>query len=276
MPRKKTTTKARKYRYTSRRHDKHKLYEISVQCPEADVDFLDGAYKKANKRRPVTLMEDFCGTSLLSRRWVESREGRKAIGVDLDPDVLEWARRQNLAPLGDRAEDITLIEKSVLDVRRPKVDVRVGFNFSYRIFQDRDVLKAYFKAARASLKPGGMFVIDLHGGPDAQQEVVEKKKFAGFKYVWEQGELNPIDQRMLCYIHFEFPDRSAARKAFVYDWRLWGMMELRDVMTSAGFSKTEVYWEGTDPKTEEGDGVFLKKKKAENDPSWIAYIVAWL
>ena len=120
-----------------------------------------------------------------------------------------------------------------------------------------------------------MFVLDLHGGPEAQQETVEKKTFPGFKYVWEQGPFNPVDARVTCYIHFEFPDRSRLKRAFVYDWRLWNLMELREILEDAGFSRTSVYWEGTDEETGEGDGVYTRCDTAENDPSWIAYIVAW-
>ena len=265
--------KGKKYRYTARTADRHRLYEIAVQCPEADVEFLDNLYKDANGRRPLSLMEDFCGTSLLSTEWVKSLEGRTAVGVDIDADVLEWARRHNIARLGDLRENVTLLQKSVMDVTEPKVDLRVGFNFSFSTFVTRPEMLRYFRTARSALNPGGIFVIDLHGGPEAQEETVERKKMPGFRYIWEQGELNPIDQRMECYIHFEFPDRSRMKKAFVYKWRLWGLMELRELMGDAGFGVTEVYWEGTDPDTDEGDGNFERCSQAENDPSWITYLV---
>lgn len=279
MPRKSSGRKsrrkaARKPRLTARSADRHRLYEIAVQCPEADVRFLSRVFYNHYGRQPVSLMEDFCGTALLCRSWVESRRGRTAVGVDLDAEVLDWARRNNVEPLGGRAGRVSLRCEDVAGVTSPRVDVRVGFNFSYSLLITRKAVLRYFRAARRSLNPEGLFAIDLHGGPEAQEELEERKKMPGFSYIWEQGPLNPIDQINECHIHFEFPDGSRMRRAFSYRWRLFGMMELRDMLLEAGFRATEVYWEGTDRETGEGDGVYRRTRKAENDPSWLAYIVA--
>ena len=75
-----------------------------------------------------------------------------------------------------------------------------------------------------------------------------------------------------CYIHFRFPDGSELKKAFRYEWRLWGMAEVREALVEAGFERADVYWEGTD-KRGEGNGVFSHREKAENTDAWIAYVV---
>ena len=64
------------------------------------------------------------------------------------------------------------------------------------------------------------------------------------------------------------------RKAFRYDWRLWSLPELCELMQEAGFKETRVYWEGTDRKTNEGNGIFRRAEHAPDDPAWVAYIVA--
>ena len=46
-------------------------------------------------------------------------------------------------------------------------------------------------------------------------------------------------------------------------------------MDEAGFSKTEVFWEGTEAKTNEGNGVYRKVNTAPDDPAWVSYIVAY-
>ena len=43
-------------------------------------------------------------------------------------------------------------------------------------------------------------------------------------------------------------------------------------MLQVGFSRADVYWEGTD-KEGEGNGIFKKRERAENCESWIAYVV---
>ena len=49
-------------------------------------------------------------------------------------------------------------------------------------------------------------------------------------------------------------------------------VKVRDVLADAGFSKTEVYWEGTDRKTGEGNDIFKRRESGEDDPAWICYV----
>ena len=53
---------------------------------------------------------------------------------------------------------------------------------------------------------------------------------------------------------------------------MWGIAEIRDVLDDAGFSKTYVYWEGTDSDGE-GNGEFTLTEEGEECESWVAYIV---
>ncbi|MGH9640770.1 MAG: class I SAM-dependent methyltransferase, partial [Bryobacteraceae bacterium] len=61
---------------------------------------------------------------------------------------------------------------------------------------------------------------------------------------------------------------------FSYEWRLWTLPEIREVLAEAGFSRTTVLWQGTDEKTGEGAGEFVPAQRGEADPAWIAYIQA--
>ena len=69
-------------------------------------------------------------------------------------------------------------------------------------------------------------------------------------YLWEQETYNPINHETLCHISFDFSDGSSMTRAFTYDWRLWSIPELREILEEAGFSRTAVYWEEVD---DEGD-----------------------
>jgi len=64
------------------------------------------------------------------------------------------------------------------------------------------------------------------------------------------------------------------KEAFTYDWRLWGLTELRDILVDAGFSTVDCYWEGTDEDGESGDGIFTKSETGDSCLSYIAYLVA--
>ena len=271
---KKDKRKQRKSRDTeAKRADKYDLYQRSVQEPAADAPFIHRVFKQHYGRPPRSLREDFCGTAALTCHWATRHADNVATGVDFDPEPLTWGRKHNLSKLSpEQAARVKLIEGDVLDVGTGGFDVTVAFNFSYMTFKDRSLLLRYFNQARATLGSEGVFLLDAYGGPDAQRTLEETRECDGFDYVWDQDVFDPIQCRAVNYIHFEFEDGSRMRRAFHYDWRLWGLHELCDVLVDAGFSKTEVYWEGTDKKTGEGNDVYKRRESAEDDPAWVCYV----
>ncbi|MBT8441703.1 MAG: class I SAM-dependent methyltransferase [Gammaproteobacteria bacterium] len=254
--------------------DKHELYEESVQNVEEECLFITTNFQKIRGRAPLSFREDFCGTASACCEWVRKVEGRTAIGVDLDPEVLAWGLQNRVGPLSEEQQQrVKLIEDNVLSVQTEKVDVVGAFNFSYFIFQQRQVMKQYFRAVYDSLKDDGMFFLDAFGGYEAFEEMKEKTKYTKFTYIWEQAVYYPVTGEMTCYIHFKFPDGSKMKRAFEYTWRLWTLPEILEMLSETGFRNPTVYWEGTD-EDDEGDGVFTPEAKGEADAGWIAYIVA--
>ena len=242
--------------------DRHELYELSVQNVENEVIFLQDTFGQLRGRTARTLREDFCGTASACCQWVRQGEDFNAIGVDIDPAVLDWGR-------------VSLMESDVLCVETPKVDVLTAFNFSYWIFNTRQKMLEYFSRVRDALVDDGVFFLDMFGGPEAQEETKEKTKYKehGFTYVWHQAEFHPVTNYMRCHIHFKFKDGSKIKKAFTYEWRIWSAPEIREMLLDAGFARATVYWEGTD-EDGEGNGEFTPDEKGEADLAWIAYIVA--
>jgi hypothetical protein len=271
---KKDKQKKRRSRETeAQQSDKYDLYQRSVQEPAADAPFIHRVFKKHYGRPPRSLREDFCGTAALACHWATRHAENVATGIDLDPEPLAWGRKHNLSKLSpDQAARVKLIEGDVLDVGTGGFDVTVAFNFSYMTFKNRSLLLRYFEQARATLGSEGIFFLDAYGGPDAQRTLEETRECDGFDYIWDQDLFDPIQCRAVNYIHFDFEDGSQMRRAFQYDWRLWGLHELRDLLVDAGFSKTEVYWEGTDKKTGEGNDVYKRRESAEDDPAWVCYV----
>jgi SAM-dependent methyltransferase len=255
--------------------DKYDLYQQSVQVPEADVGFFEKVHKKIFGRAAEQLREDFCGTAAVCCEWVRSGKQRTAYGVDLDPEPLEWGRQHNLSQLDERQRArVELVEADVRDVTGPRADIVAAQNFSFYTFTERAELRRYFQAARDNLKPEGLLVLDMMGGSQAMEEDREEiRDVNGFKYIWEQRRFDPISHYNECHIHFRFKDGSKVKRAFSYSWRLWMIPEVRELLAEAGFDRSQVYWEGTDPKTGEGNGEFRPRKQAPSDPAWIAYIV---
>ena len=265
----------RKTRRTAATADRHRLYELSVQEPEADCDFIEQAWKELRGRSPRTLREDFCGTAITAIEWVRRNRRHKALGVDIDPEVLGHARQRIRKRLPKESRKrMALLQADVLKVETEPTDTVMATNFSYFVFKTRALMKRYFKHARASLADDGLFIVDIYGGSETFTEMVEDRDVDGFTYVWDQHHYNPITGDVINYIHFRFPDGTKMDRAFSYEWRLWTIPELREILKEAGFREVTVYWEGTDEETDEGDGVWSPSKVGEACLGWVAYLVA--
>jgi hypothetical protein len=262
---------------TARTADRHELYLKSVQAPDYEVYFFDRVYRRAYGRLPMVLREDFCGTFAVCCEWVKRSPDRRAIGVDLDPHPLQWGRTHLLSKLTPQQQQrVTLLQANVLDRHGQKADVLAAQNFSWFIFQQRAQLLDYFKAAHHHLNKRGVFVLDMMGGPECMHENrIETRRLRGFKYLWEQERFDPITHHCRFHISFAFHDGTRMRRAFTYDWRLWTVPETRELLQDAGFKHIDVYWEGTDRRTGQGNHVYSRRTSAPSDRSWVAYVVAW-
>jgi SAM-dependent methyltransferase len=255
--------------------DKHALYESSVQCAEADIDFVDDTFSQLRGRRASRLREDFCGTAITACEWVGRRGDNIAIGVDLDAEVLQWGRSHNVASLKPKQRArVKLLNDNVLTAETEPVDVVLAMNFSYWCFKERATLQQYFEAARRSLADDGILFLDAYGGYDAFRTLKEKTQYGDFSYIWEQAAYNAVNGEFLTHIHFKFDDGSKLKKAFTYDWRLWTLVEIRELLQAAGFSNVATYFHGWDEETGESDGNFLPGLAVDAEAGWQAYITA--
>lgn len=260
---------------SAKKADKYHLYQLSVQSPEPDIKFINRVYKKARGKKARHFREDFCGTCLLTATWINQGKGYTAEAFDIDPEPLAWGYEHNLRPLGKKAGNAI---QHVADVREPsrkQPDVRCAQNFSYWIFTRRAEMLDYFRKSHEDLAKDGVFVLDIHGGPESIAYMEEESELDhGFSYVWDQDSYWPVTGEACMKIHFRFRDGSEMKNAFRYDWRVWSIPELTELLYEAGFARVDCYWEGTAPDGESGNGIFRITKKGTNDLSWVAYLVA--
>ncbi len=268
------------------RPDRHALYEVAVQGPDWDLDFLERAYRRWNGgREPRTFREDFCSTAALATAWAMRGPERRAWAVDLDPEPLAWARRHRLPYVREVAKRVTLVRADVRTVATPKVDVACGLNFSWWVFKQRPDLLAYLRAAHRGLNAGGVLVLNAFGGTRGERPLVERtRKSAGngpdgaptppFTYVWEQKRVDALGREILAHIHFELRDGRTLKRAFTYDWRMWTLPEIQEALREAGFRDVGVWTEGWDAESRTHDGRLQRRATLENDDCWIAYIAA--
>jgi len=257
--------------------DKHILYQQSVQDVASDIEFVKKIFDEKRGRAPQSLREDFCGTMNAACGWVKDEDFHQAIAIDIDKNVLNWGKENNVSQLSESQQKrLTIIQDDVLSVKTDPVDTVIALNFSYWIFEQREKMRTYFERIRETLVDDGILFLDAFSGYDAYKELEERRELDGFTYVWDQASYDPITGVMQCYIHFEFADESKIDKAFSYKWRLWTFPELQEIVMEAGFSKVTVYLEQMDDDSEEdynGNGQFEPATSAEAHAGLIAYLV---
>lgn len=257
----------------SENFDKYDYYLRSVQSPEEDVLFLRDTYKKITGKSAKTLTEDFCGTFSICCEWVKLASQNRAIGIDLNEEPLNYGKKNILVKLSNEQQKrVRIFNKNVLAKGLPKTDLIAAMNFSYFLFKSRKDLKLYFKGCYHRLNKGGLIFADCFGGSDIGTDVEEETIHDGFSYFWHQKDFNPINNGAHFSIHFKRKGEKKRRDVFTYDWRLWSLQEVREIMQEVGFKKTWIYWEGTDANGD-GNGEFLPTEQGEDCAGWIAYVI---
>ncbi len=224
------------------------LYELCVQSTGHLVPLL----RALHGHSPCVLGEDFAGTAALSHSWVKAIKDASAIAVDLDEQAL--AHHDEHASIARRAADVRTVSDPV--------DVLFVGNFSIGYLHTRAELVSYLRHARERLTTGGVFVCDTYGGENAytlghvhRHHILPDGRRV--RYTWEQREADPLTARVVDVLHFRIERGGVIEDelmdAFVYDWRLWSVPELRDAMAEAGFDRSDVYQKLPDAEDDEGN-----------------------
>ena len=270
-----TTLQNRKKKKAPPRLDKHAYYIEAVQSVEHDAWLYRDFFRQARKSDPRSLREDFCGTHALACEWVKLHRENTALALDLDSAPLEYGRTHaetSLTPSQHSRLEVRL--ENVMKRTQP-VDLIVAGNFSFNIFKKRQELLHYFRQARKSLRSGrGMLVLDITGGPSMielgkESRKIRSKTLGNYTYTWECKGFDPITHDVQYAIHFDIPGFGRVRDAFTYDWRLWTIPEVRELLEEAGFKSTVVYWDVAEAAKDED-----YKISEQGDPheGWIAYV----
>ncbi|MDB5036743.1 MAG: hypothetical protein JWQ35_271 [Bacteriovoracaceae bacterium] len=263
--------------------NKYELYEASVLDASEDVKLFQKFYRNQFKKDPLIYREDFCGTFAHSTEWVKLRDKNKAYALDLALEPIEYGFKNHFSKLTkDQQSRLWVLKRDVLTGIREKADLITAMNFSYFCLKQRESLKKYFQKVYYSLKPNGLFLIDVMGGSEMQMQSIEQRRIDWGKkkpkliYFWEQKNFDPITHDANFSIHFKVGGtKKRIKDAFTYDWRLWTLPELREIMIEAGFKKADVYWEGSHRNNNgDGNGIFTKKEHEQGCEVWIAYIAA--
>ena len=258
--------------------DLYRYYENSVQTPTEHIDIFSRMFREIRGKDAMTLKEDFCGTFLISCEWAKSHPERTAIGIDLDPDPIQYGKRNGFKELNAKQKKrVTIMQKNVMDILPKKSQVIGAGNFSFFIFKTRAELKKYFVAALKNLSKDGIFVLEMAGGPGfiksgREQRTYKLKGIGKYTYYWDQKSYDPVTAYGMYAIHFREPNGNMRKDCFTYDWRVWTIPELKEIMLECGFSDVAAYWESVGPDGK-GSGEYVRTETADNAYSWIAFVV---
>lgn len=234
--------------------DRFALYELCAQSPRRDALML----RAVHGGDATVLAEDFCAAAALSRAWVAFCPRNRAIATDKDAGVLDRCRAT--ARLTKVHAD--LLESAPGALPRTSADVVAVLNYSICEIHTRAALVEYLARARSRLKRGGVFVCDIYGGADAFNTGTAAADFRtpdglAVRYTWQQRSADPLTGRVVNAMHFRVTPPGGKprtlRDAFVYNWRLWSVPELRDAMHDAGFREVRIYTRSADAVDESGD-----------------------
>ncbi len=222
-----------------------RLYEHCVQSAPDAVRLLRAIHAWGGGGPGAlarTLGEDFAGTGAVARAWVASDQHADAVCIDTDAGAL--SRLEGVERVRTIVGDATSATDS------GDADVVFVGNFSIGYIHERSDLVAYLVKARDRLRSSGVFVCDTYGGRSAfdlgsTERRIDLPDGARVVYTWEQREADPLTARVRDVLHFTLIRGSDIvaqyRDAFVYDWRLWSVPELRDAMRDAGMTRTEAF-----------------------------------
>lgn len=269
--------------------DPLECYELCVQSPRHVAAFLRGLHGNL----PATLYEDFCGTAAVSRRWVQ--DARRlgvpgdAVATDLDTSTVARARDQAREDGIADAVMVRLGDALASPREAEAADLTFVGNFSIGYIHDRRTLIQYLSRckARLDLAQGGFgsgghgaFVCDLYGGAGAFRLGGLERRHPGrgreiIRYTWVHEMADPMTAMVRNSISFRVEvDGEVVQewpRAFVYEWRLWSLAELRDAMLEAGFSRVEVF---KDVNIAPGHAPKPVESPSELGEDWIVLVAA--
>ena len=216
------------------------LYADAVQQPLAEIRFAERAAAWHRRRAGLApepalyLREDFAGTCDVAAAWALSHPDREAVAVERHGPTLAWAAARHAG-----VDGLFPVEADVRAFFGPRVDALTATNFSVLGWHTRADLLGYLRHARRCLRPGGVFAMDLFGGPGAERPGEQRRDAGGFGYRWVQEGYDPATARTRCRIRFEVG--GAVAGGFRYDWRLWRPAELLDALAEAGFERPTLW-----------------------------------
>jgi SAM-dependent methyltransferase len=220
------------------------------------LGWLD-AYWTARGGRPSDVVDLGCGTGTLAIPLAQ--EGSRVIGVDLSADMIEVARRKEAAVRSELAVpgQLEWVVGDMREWRSPSpVDAVVSLcDCLNYLTEEADVARA-FGSAFATLKPGGVFLFDMHHSNQLDAYMANEPFCHDddeASYIWTcelDEETSTIAHRLTFFVRGA--DGRYDRSIETHRQRVYSEATIRKLLADAGFAGIETYADFTfDPIDED-------------------------
>jgi hypothetical protein len=216
--------------------DRHRLYQLSVQNPRTEVDFVDRTYRHCAGGAPVR-----CGRISAERRpsVASGSAGASAIG----PGASTWTRCIWNGDGATMSAPWTRTERGECRAARGRCPWRSRRRTRHRAGDELQLLAAprpqvifaLLRARPRRLAPDGIFFLDAFGGYDTFRLLTEERRIqdpdGGALHLCgsrRSTSRSPVDLSVISISGSD--DGSEWNRAFSYDWRLWTLPEIRELL----------------------------------------------
>jgi SAM-dependent methyltransferase len=200
---------------------------------------IDAIERLASPPRGGAVLDACCGPGRHSLE-LASR-GYRVTGVDLTAAYLDAARESASA----WGVEVEFLRGDIRRFSRPGAfDLAINLYTSFGYFEDPADDLATLRALRASLKPGGAFVIETTGKETAARDFIEGEWFerGGATVLTEYavvGDWEGLRNRWIVIKPTEGGALERIDRSFVV--RLYSAAELRAALREAGFASVSIY-----------------------------------
>lgn len=218
--------------------------------------------------KPTTLVDLGCGTGNLSIPL--AAEGLQVTGIDLSEDMLAVAeQKHNEQPSQLRGGGIRWIQQDIREWELgEEVDVAISFCDSLNyLVEEEDIVDA-FRQTLAGLKPGGLFLFDVHtpeqlfAYADSQPFFLNEDDVA---YIWTSEldeERVQIEHDLTIFVKDSSSGETFRRIDETHEQRAYPLQWLEQMLIEVGFREVrqaaDFTWDQPTIKTERA--FFIAKK----------------
>ncbi|MDF2926769.1 MAG: class SAM-dependent methyltransferase [Paenibacillaceae bacterium] len=235
------------------------------------VEFAAECFRRCGN--PVTVAELGCGTGSVAIPL--SQKGYTVYGIDLSEDMLSVAQSKSRqlaghVSRGEGTEPVWVQQDMTEWELGLQVDAVISFCDCLNYVTDPAGVSAVFQRTYAGLKPGGLFVFDVHT-LRTLEEYAANQPFVyneeDLSYIWE-CELE--EETCTIYHDLTFFSREPGGEKYTrfdetHAQRAYPLHELKGMLAEAGFSGIRILgdftWEQADEQTERAFFVAVKPQE---------------